>query len=319
MRTGKFATASKMLASLLVASVAAQAHAATDCGHCAEWNVSQKPFRVYGNTYYVGVHGLSSILITSPQGHILIDGDLAESAPKIAANIQALGFRVKDVKLILNSHVHFDHASGLAQLQKLSGAPVAASPPAARALKAGHSGPDDPQYGTLPSITPIAKIKVIKDGETVHVGPLALTAHFTPGHTPGGTSWTWQSCDRGASEGTPGGGDQDRCLNIAYVDSLRAVSAPSFHFSHNPAYPNIRADFEKSFATVAALPCDILLTPHPEASDLWDRLAKRDRGDANAFVDPGMCKQLAQSAKAGFDKRMADEAAGQTPGTDSAH
>jgi metallo-beta-lactamase class B len=319
MRTRKLATASKVLASLLVTTVVTQAQAATDCSNCAQWNVSQKPFRVYGNTYYVGVRGLSSILITSPQGHILIDGDLAESAPKIAANIQALGFRVKDVKLILNSHVHFDHAGGLAELQKLSGAQVAASPPAARVLKAGHSGPDDPQYGIALSITPIAKVKVIKDGETLHVGPLALTAHFTPGHTPGGTSWTWQSCDRAASEGTPSGGDQDRCLNIAYIDSLRAISAPSFHFSNNPAYPNVRAGFEKSFATVAALPCDILLTPHPEVSDLWDRLAKRDQGDANAFIDPGMCKQLAQSAKADFDKRMADEAPRQAPGTDPAH
>ena len=307
MHTRKLETVAKVLASLLVTAVAAQAHAATDCGHCAQWNVSQKPFRVYGNTYYVGVHGLSSILITSPQGHILIDGDLAESAPKIAANIQALGFRVKDVKLILNSHVHFDHASGLAQLQKLSGAQVAASPPTAHALKAGHSGPDDPQYGTLPGITPIAKVKVIKDGETLHVGPLALTAHFTPGHTPGGTSWTWQSCD------------QDRCLNIAYVDSLRAASRPDFKFSNNPTYPNVRTDFAKTFATVAALPCDILLTPHPEVSDLWDRLDKRDRGDANALMDSGMCKQLAQRSKEDFDKRLAEEASGETSGTRAEH
>ena len=126
------------------------------CTQCAEWNVSQEPFRIYGNTYYVGVHGLSSILITSPQGHVLIDGDLPESAPKIAANIRALGFRIKDVKLILNSHVHYDHAGGIAELHRLSGATVAASKFTARALEIGRSGPDDPQYGILPPIQKVA-------------------------------------------------------------------------------------------------------------------------------------------------------------------
>jgi len=307
MHTRKLATVSKLLASLLVTAMTARAHADTSCSQCAEWNVSQQPFRVYGNTYYVGVHGLSSILITSPEGHVLIDGDLPESAAKIAANIQSLGFRVKDVKLILNSHVHFDHAGGLAELQKLSGAQVAASPFTARALKTGKSGSDDPQYGTLPPIKPIAKVRVLKDGEVLHVGPLALTAHFTPGHTPGGTSWTWKSCD------------QDRCLNIAYVDSLSAISAPNFRFSGNKTYPQVRADFEKSFAKVAALPCDILLTPHPGVSDLWDRLAKRDQGDANALIDQGMCKQLAQTSRTDFDKRLAKETADQTSSTSSGH
>lgn len=307
MRIRKPETLAKVLASLLVTTVTLQAQAGTSCSQCAEWNVSQQPFRVYGNTYYVGVHGLSSILITSPEGHVLIDGDLPESAAKIAASIQALGFRVQDVKLILNSHVHPDHAGGLAELQKLSGAQVAASPFTAHALKTGKSGPDDPQYGTLRPIKPIAKVRIIKDGEVLHVGPLAVTAHFTPGHTPGGTSWTWKSCD------------QDRCLNIAYVDSLTAVSAPSFHFSSNKTYPRVRADFAKSFATVAALPCDILLTPHPEASDLWDRLAKRDQGDANALIDTGMCKQLAQASKAAYARRLAEEASGKPADAGAKH
>jgi metallo-beta-lactamase class B len=174
-----------LLVALLATFTAASAQTTPSCKQCAEWNVSQEPFRIYGNTYYVGVHGLSSILITSPQGHVLIDGDIPESAPKIVANIQALGFRIKDVKLILNSHVHFDHAGGIAELHRLSGAPVAASKFTALALESGHSGRDDPQYGALPPIQPVAHVRIIKDGETLHVGPLALTAHFTPGHTPG--------------------------------------------------------------------------------------------------------------------------------------
>ena len=269
------------------------------CKQCAEWNISQQPVRIYGNTYYVGVHGLSAILITSPHGDILIDGDIAESAPKIAANVAALGFRMKDIKLILNSHVHYDHAGGIAELQRLSGARVAASPATAKALEQGHSGTDDPQYGTLPPFRPVAHVKVIKDGETLHVGSLALTAHFTPGHTPGGTSWTWQSCER------------ERCLNIAYVDSLTAISAPSFRFSSNTTYPNVRKDFEKSFATVSALPCDILLTPHPDVSDLWSRLERRDQsGEADALVDTMACKRLANLSRANLDKRLAQEAEG---------
>src|SRR5262249_11540441 len=154
-------------------------------------------FRVYGNTYYVGVRGLSSILITSGGGHVLIDGDLQESVPKIAASIRELGFRIEDVKLILNSHVHSDHAGGIAELQRLSGATVAASPSSAKVLREGHSGPDDPQYGTISGIPPVASVKVVRDGEKLQVGPLELTAHLTPGHTPGGTTWTWKSCENG--------------------------------------------------------------------------------------------------------------------------
>jgi metallo-beta-lactamase class B len=287
------------LLALFATFTSASAETTPSCSQCAEWNVSQEPFRIYGNTYYVGVHGLSSILITSPQGLVLIDGDIAESAPKIVANIRSLGFRIKDVKLILNSHVHYDHAGGIAELHRLSGAPVAASKYTAHVLETGHLGPDDPQYGSLTPIHPVAHVRVIKDGETLQVGPLALTAHFTPGHTPGGTTWTWQSCD------------QDHCLNMVYADSLSAVSADNFRFSNNTTYPHVIQDFEKSFATLSALPCDILLTPHPDVSNLWGRLARRDKdGDPNAFVDPTACRRLADTSREGLEKRVAREGGG---------
>jgi metallo-beta-lactamase class B len=263
-----------------------------------EWTAPQQPLRVYGNSYYVGTRGLASILITSSQGHILIDGTMAEAAPQIAANVRKLGFRMEDVKLILNTHVHFDHAGGIAELQRLSGAVVAASESTSRVLKSGHSGPDDPQFGILPAIPTVAAVRIVKDGETLHVGPLAVTAHFTPGHTRGGTSWTWQSCESA------------RCLNIAYVDSLTAISADNFRFSSNQTYPNVQQDFEKSFTVISALPCDILLTPHPGVSDLWTRLQKRDeRADVNALVDPNACKQYAETGRTNLQKRLADEAA----------
>ena len=285
-----------LAASLSTAFTSARAEDASSCPKCEQWNVSQQPFQIYGNTYFVGVRGLSSILITSPQGHVLIDGDLAESAPKIVANIRALGFRIEDVKLILNSHVHYDHAGGIAELHKLSGAKVAASPFTARTLESGRSGPDDPQYGILPAIQKVSGVQVLKDGETLHVGMLALTAHFTPGHTPGGTTWTWQSCEKG------------RCLNMVYADSLSAISADSFRFTDSKTYPTARQDFEKSFATLNSLPCDILITPHPEISDMWDRLEKRDKGDSSAFVDTTACKRFAATSRENLAKRLASEA-----------
>nr|AIA13525.1 SubclassB3_beta_lactamase [uncultured bacterium] len=124
----------------------------SSCANCPEWNKPQKPFRVYGNTYYVGPHGLSSILITSRAGHILIDGALPESVPQVVANIRSLGFRVEDVKLVVNSHVHFDHGGGIAELQRLSGAEVAASPWSAEVLTKSGVGKGDPQFGSIPPV-----------------------------------------------------------------------------------------------------------------------------------------------------------------------
>ena len=131
------------------------------CPSCATWNAPQAPFRIYGNTYYVGPHGLSSILITSDAGHVLIDGGLAESAGQIAAHIRQLGFRVEDVKLIVNSHVHFDHAGGIAELQRLSSAQVVAGKWSAEVMTKSGVGRDDPQYGVIPPIARIKRVKVL--------------------------------------------------------------------------------------------------------------------------------------------------------------
>ncbi|MHB1205667.1 MAG: subclass B3 metallo-beta-lactamase, partial [Rhodospirillaceae bacterium] len=220
---------------------------AAPCDICFTWNKPHTPFAIYGNTYYVGVDGLSAILITSDAGHVLIDGALRESAPQIAANIKALGFRIEDVKLILNSHDHYDHAGGLGELQRLSGAAVKASASSAAVLRTGKAGRDDPQFSITDPYPPVAKVETLRDGETVKVGPLALTAHFTPGHTPGGTTWTWDSCE-GA-----------RCLHMVYADSLTAVSSPEFRFTGSTALRNLQA----SIAVVRSLRCDILITPHP--------------------------------------------------------
>ncbi len=257
-------------------------------------NAPQKPFRIYGNTYYVGTAQLSSILIATDQGLVLIDGDLAESAPQIAEHIRGLGFRPEDIKLILNSHAHHDHAGGIAGLQRLSHATVALSPWSARLLERGHDLPDDPQIRSALPIAAVSHIETISDGQTVHVGPLALTAHFTPGHTPGGTSWTWLACEK------------TRCLHIVYADSLTAVSDDGYRFID---HRDLLHGFDKSFAVLNALPCDILLTPHPGFSNVLGRLAAREKGKPDAFVDRGACRAYAQSSREGLAKRLAQEKA----------
>jgi metallo-beta-lactamase class B len=261
-----------------------------------EWTARQRPVQLWGNTYYVGTHGLSAILITSNAGHVLIDGAMEESAGAIASSIRALGFRVEDVRLILNSHAHFDHAGGIAELQRMSGATVAAREPSARVLESGRSGPDDPQFGLLSPMRPASRVQIVADGQTLRVGPLALTAHATGGHTPGGTSWSWRSCEA------------DRCADIVYADSLTAVSADGFFFSRSKDYPNAVQDFERGFATLSTIRCDILLTPHPETSGLWERLGRRDGGARDALVDENSCRRYATAARIRLRARLAMEA-----------
>lgn len=267
-----------------------------DCAKCAEWTLPQQPFKVYGNTYWVGTRTIGSVLITSQKGHILIDGTVQEGAPQVAAHIRALGLRVEDVRLILNTHVHYDHAGGIASLQQLSGAVVAASPWSARILMQGHDLRDDPLFDDhLRQPTPVRHVRIIRDGETLSVGNLSLVAHFTPGHTPGGTTWSWKSC-----EGS-------RCLNIVYADSLSALSAESFHFSHSTTYPNVLADFAKSFDVVRGMPCDVLLTNHPEFSQVMQRLEQRNAGHPDAFVSPTACRELADAGSAALEQRLTQE------------
>jgi metallo-beta-lactamase class B len=267
------------------------------CDSCDEWNGAVDPFKVFGNTYYVGAAGVSSVLLTSDDGHILLDGGLPQTAALIDAHIRTLGFRTEDIRLIVNSHAHFDHAGGIAAIQRLSGATVAASPAGARALEAGRPTPEDPQFAFESNGFPaVAHVRAAADGEVLRVGSLAITAHWTPGHTPGSTSWTWRSCV----------GRQ--CLDVVYADSQNAVSAPGFRFTGDGSHPSRVDAFRKSIATVAALPCDILLSAHPSGWDM-DRKLQRlaDGARQNPFVDPAGCRRYARNALGGLEKRIAEE------------
>lgn len=263
----------------------------------AAWSQPRQPFRVYGNTWYVGTQGLSAILITSPGGHVLIDGTLPQNAAQIEANIQALGFKLGDIRVILNSHAHADHAGAIARLAKDSGAQVWASANGARALMAGGNDPDDPQYGSAPLYPAVDHVAVVKDGGRVHAGAITVTAHYTPGHTPGSTAWTWQSC-----EGS-------RCLDMAYADSLTALGSEHYRFTDDAKHPHRVEGFRRSIARVADLPCDVLMTPHPDASGFIDKVARRGRdAPADALVDPQACNRYAAGARERFDALLRKEA-----------
>jgi metallo-beta-lactamase class B len=277
-----------VLTAILVTTVAL--HAQNERVRAA-WNRPQKPFKVFGNTYWVGTYSLGSVLVTSDAGHVLIDAGLPESAAQIRDHIRELGFKVEDVKLILNTHDHYDHAGGIAELQRLSGARVAASAPSAEVLKTGRPEAGDPQYGLLASFEGVPSIQIVQDHETLSVGPLRLIAYMTPGHTAGGTSWSWRSCE-GA-----------RCLNVVYADSLSPVANDTFKYMASP----LREALEKSFTTLDRLPCDILLTPHTGFSPILENLAAREAGKSDAFIDPGACMAYVAAMRANLTKRLADE------------
>ena len=262
-----------------------------DADGVAAWTTPAPPVRIHANTYYVGTCGISSILIVGSDGDVLIDGGPEEAADLIADNIRALGYRLTDIKYLLNSHEHFDHAGGLAKLQRLTGAQLVASPAQAQVLNSGVPAKDDPQFGVLKSLPPAHVDHIISNGQMVRVGNIAVTAAFTPGHTSGAVTWHWGSCDGGV------------CRQIVYADSLTPVSSDTYRFRDHPAYVSA---FRASIAAVAALDCDILLSPHPGASDLPHRFAL-----GKPLLDPDACKNYAASRAKDLDDRLAKEAAAQ--------
>jgi metallo-beta-lactamase class B len=226
---------------------------------------------------------------------VLIDAGLPDTPPLIVANIRALGFRVEDIKLIVSSHAHYDHVGGVASMQRASGASVAASASAAAALRTGKAPADDPQFAIALRFPRVSNVRVIADNDTLRVGSTVMTVHFTPGHTPGGTSWSWRSCE---------GND---CRDFVYADSQTPVSADGFFFTRSTT-SGVR-QFEQGQAVLDKLSCDILVTPHPEASQLWERLDARNGGAKDALRDGGACRRYAANGRKGLADRVAREQA----------
>ncbi|WCT74636.1 subclass B3 metallo-beta-lactamase [Sphingomonas naphthae] len=266
--------------------------------NAARWLEPQPPTRIHGNTYLVGYSGLNVGLIDTGGGLILIDAGLPQGIAGVEAHIRQLGFRVEDVKYLLSTEPHYDHAGGLAALARDTGATVVASGPAARVLEQGRSGTDDPQEAWLPAFPAVKKVRVVRPGERLKLGKVTVTAQATPGHTPGSMSWSWSSCEEG------------KCLGVTFAASLNPLAAEGYRYD-TPAKASPAAAFRHTFAAVRALPCDILLTSHPEASDGQTKFARLRQGvKPNPFIDPAACRAYADKYEPLFDKRIADEKSG---------
>jgi metallo-beta-lactamase class B len=263
--------------------------------YAARWLGHEDPVRVHGRTYLVGFSGLSVALIDTGAGLVLVDGAVPQGVREIEANLKTLGFKLSDVRFILSTEPHYDHAGGLAALARDTGAVVVASPAAAVVLRKGESGSDDPQHGLVAGFPPVTRLRTLKDGETLKLGRTVFTAHATPGHTAGSVSWSWRDCEK------------TDCRTVVFAASLNPVSADDYRFSA-PGHAGIVGDFRRSFAKVRALPCDILLSAHPEPSGQDKRLAAWRRAPSpNPFVDPAACRAYADSYAAKLDARLASE------------
>ncbi len=260
------------------------------CEDWDEWDKPAPPYRIHNGTYYVGTCGIAVILIAGDDGHVLIDTGTKAGADVVKANIQSLGFDLQDIRVILHSHEHHDHVGGLAKMKQWTGADVLASVDARKAIETGQSSVRDPQHGRLPEMDPVQISGTVTDGDHVTGGTINLTAIETPGHTPGALSWQWSSCTQAL---------QDDCASIVYADSLSPISADDYRFSDHPDYV---ARFRKGLERLSQVECTILLTPHPSASKMPERLAS-DQG----LIDPTLCANYAEGRNTRLDNRLAKE------------
>ena len=273
----------------LTATQSQQRALAKACEGRDGWGDPAPPARIFGNTYYVGTCGITVLLVTGPEGHVLIDGAVEAAAPSILNNIRSLGFKPEDVKLIVGTHEHHDHMGGFAALKAATGARLLVREPARAVVETGAVDKADPQHGIIEGMTPVAVDATYVHGEVLRVGDVALTAVATPGHTDGGTSWHWQSCEA------------TRCLGIAYLDSLSAVSADDYRFADHPERV---APFRETFARVRAMPGDLFLTAHPGVSNMFARLAGQE-----PLIDRDAGRRLVHAMRKRLDDRLAKETA----------
>lgn len=255
------------------------------------WTGPFAPFTILGNVHYVGSAGLSAFLITTPNGHFLIDGGLAENGPMVIANIRTLGFDIRDVRYLLNSHAHFDHSGALAWLQAASGAQLVASAGDRPWLESGHVsyGPSS-AYDT----EPVRVARVIADGDSISVGGVTLTAMLMPGHTPGCTNWM-----------------------VTTRDAAGAARKVLFHCSSSiggqtvapESYPGMVADYRRGFDRMAAVQADVFLSNHAEVYGLVARRERQVAGDGNAFVDREALGAFNTRMRAAFEQELARQQA----------
>jgi metallo-beta-lactamase class B len=260
-----------------------------------EWTEPFPPHKVAGNIYYVGSKGLAAFLITTPQGHILINSNLVSSVPQMQASIEKLGFHLSDVKILLISHAHFDHCAGSAKLKELTGASYMVMDADVPVVESG--GKRDFQYGgSKGSWYPATKVdRVLRDGDQVRLADTVLVAHLTPGHTKGTTTWTMKASDGG------------KIREVVIVGSPNVN--PGYKLVHNAAYPNIAQDYERTFRVLNALPCDIFLGAHGSYYDMEAKFAHLKQGQANPFIDPDGYKSYVADREEAFRAELKKQSA----------
>lgn len=257
------------------------------------WRQPVAPFRIANHTWYIGTQGLTALLVRTPQGAVLIDGGLPQAADMLLRRMRELGVQPHDLKLILHSHAHGDHAGPIAAIKRATGARVVSNAESAVLLARG--GSDDLHFGDGILYPAVQADRLVMDGEAVELGGIRFVAHYTPAHTPGSLSWTWRDTHvDGGRDGKP--------LDIAFADSL---SAPDYRIVDNPRYPHIVDDYRRGFAAVRALPCDLLITPHPDASG-W-----APANTATPHASPTTCRAYADKAEAKLDAQLAEQRKGQ--------
>lgn len=264
---------------------------AAACAGRDGWADPAPPARVFGNTYYVGTCGITALLVETPAGLVLLDGGVPEAAELVLANVRKLGFSPRLIRWILVSHEHYDHAGALAEIQRQTGARIVAGPNQATMLRTGQPDPADPQAPLLVKepMLPVKVDRIQPHASRLMVGVTGFTAWATPAHSPGSTSWTWRECEGAV------------CRTIAYADSASTISADGYRFSDNPQRV---AAARQGLSVIAGLPCDIMVTPHPAASDLFPRLS-----GAKPLVQFGACRSYAAAATERFEARLAQGAA----------
>lgn len=263
------------------------------------WDMAANPTKIHGRTYYVGTCGIAAILINTDDGLVLIDAATQKGGPAVAASIRALGFDPANIRLLLTTHEHMDHAGGLALLQKLSGAPMLAMPAAHSALSTGKPDADDPQHDMLPDMDALRVYGALQDGVPLTFGQIGLTPYSTPVHTKGSTSYVWQSCNGEDDAAAANAPDGKNCVTIAFMDSLSTPAPAGYSFRQKP---DQRRRIEAGLAKAAQISCTLLITPHPSASALMERMAGQ-----NALVQEGACAHYVATAKVNFENRLAKE------------
>ena len=256
------------------------------------WTDSIAPFRLIDNVYYVGSAGLGAYLITTPAGHILLDVGLPANAPMVERSITALGFALRDVKIILNTHAHHDHAGGIAQLKRSTGARLLASAGDRGALEGGvYVGSEEDVSLRFP---PVTVDSTIADRQPITMGGVTLTAHITPGHSRGCTTWTMPVTSDGA-----------RHTAVFFCSASVAANRIG---PRNPQYPGIVADYRRTFAHLQQLDADVFLAPHAEFFNLQAKRVRLGGGGLNPFIDPGALQRIAARMKADFEKELVRQA-----------